>query len=238
MIHEKDLLYSSQGIYERFSYILNPSFKGAQHLESRWFHHYARHSHGATMKRVLRDTLYGEPLGLLFYRNDPLLPLLNHKLHQLFDCGIVQHLVSQYDKYLDPNYYKRPLLLTKEYLHEIYPKMHPSGPKVLSMEQLEAGFVVCFFPLVLSLLAFLFEWLATLRLYVVMIYALSAYFKEQNIKESTCNPVSWNCCRRCRIKITLEEKEGKQENITIITSDKKLPPRSSQLTRNFWLNHI
>jgi hypothetical protein len=173
------------------------------------------------MTRLLEHPIIGFPMGLHFDLNDPLVHHINPKLHQLFDCGIVQHLRSQYDKYLDPNYYKRPLLLTKEYLHEIYPKMHPSGPKVLTMEQLEAGFVVCFFPMVLSLLAFLFEWLATLRLYMIMTYALSAYFKEQKIEESTCNPVLWNCCRRCRLKITLEDKEEKLDIISIITSDQK-----------------
>lgn len=42
-----------------------------------------------------------------------------------------------------------------------------SGPKVLTLEELEAGFVICLISIVISAVAFCFEWLITLKTFIV-----------------------------------------------------------------------
>jgi hypothetical protein len=161
--------------------LYNPDFKGGVVLNYFDLKEQAKITNGAILEVILpepfRDQLCG--LGLLGVDPASNFDLFNNFTMRLFEAGIVQHWMDETNKYLDPNYYKKPLLFTKEYLHEIYPKTHPHGAQKLTLNQLEAGFVIYLAAVALCLVVFLLEWLVRLKDYFVAYHLLSAYFNEK-----------------------------------------------------------
>lgn len=81
-----------------------------------------------------------------------------HNTMLLLEGGIIQHWMDETKELMNPKYYQKPLLMTKEYLHEIYPKTHPEGPQILTLDHLEAGFVVYLAAMAICVFVFICEW--------------------------------------------------------------------------------
>lgn len=78
--------------------------------------------------------------------NDVLSEILPKKLQQLNEAGLIEYYMRYYFDAVSK------IVLRTE-----------SGSKVLTLEELEAGFVVCMIPMGISLVAFCIEWLITLK---------------------------------------------------------------------------
>lgn len=52
------------------------------------------------------------------------------------------------------------------------------------LEELEAGFVVCMVPLVISVLVSCFEWMPTAKKLIIFIFIFKKYYEEKKRAES------------------------------------------------------
>lgn len=109
-------------------------------------------------------------------RNNKLFNILDLKIQQLQSAGIIQKLIKDREKIFIHRNYIKPKMLTKEYLRDIYPKSFPEGPKVLTMEHLEAGFFVWLTSLTLALITFILELINRLIDFLVVKNILTAFY--------------------------------------------------------------
>jgi hypothetical protein len=174
--------YLNVTLYEkaRDTQLHDPLFKGGLFLSHLDLKEQAILSNGQILKLLLAETQL-ELCGLTVDYDSQLFDHFNNKTLYLLEAGIIQHWIDQTKKFLDPKYYQRPLLLTKEYLHEIYPKTHPEGAQILTVEQLEAGFVIYLAAVAVCILVFMLEWLVRFKDYLVVHHVLAAYFKSKVI---------------------------------------------------------
>lgn len=140
-----------------YNKIHDPLFKGGAFIDSRDISTAANITNGAILNRLFRGSFLFEPCGLEMPDSSKFFDVFELKTQQLFTAGIIDFYVEHDKKYLDPNFYKKRKLLTKEYLEEIYPKLFNRGPGVLTLKHVEAGFVIWIVFLVLSLIVFLIE---------------------------------------------------------------------------------
>lgn len=92
--------------------------------------------------------------------NNPFGQILATKLQKLMEAGLIDYNM-------------------RFWLNAINPKLWEveSGPKILTLDELEAGFVVCMAPLVISAVVFCFEWLITVKNYVVFCFIFKKCLK-------------------------------------------------------------
>lgn len=178
-------------MYDR---IYDPTFTGGVQLHTRYIYSIAFQSNGEIVKRLLREPFITEFCGMEFPRNHKLFYVLDHKIHQLFESGITEYLASYGKKRLDPNVYKKPKSLTREYLYNTYEKLFPEGAQILTMDHLEAGFVIWIACVSLAIAAFIFEWMMMLKNYLITWYVLQAFCERkceepkmrENLTEISC----------------------------------------------------
>jgi hypothetical protein len=166
--------------------LYDPSFKGGVGLDLLDLRAQAKLSNGAILTLLhTKEKLYKDEHCGMSSENGRHTDLLNNVTIRLFEAGIIQHWMDESKKFLDFNYYQRPLMLTKEYLHQIYPKTHPEGPQELDLFGLEAGFVIYLAATGLSLLAFGLEWLCRFKDYLIVHYLLTAFYEAKRPKEAS-----------------------------------------------------
>lgn len=117
---------------------------------------YSQLTEGLVLKRVLyKDRLDLAMIGMIFPRNHRLYEIFDRKFQQMFVGGLVDRYVSVYTRGLD----------AKMYAH-----LYEPVPQMLTLEHLEAGFVVWLVSLSLGIFAFGCEWLT--RIFNGYIFAL------------------------------------------------------------------
>lgn len=87
--------------------------------------------------------------------------IFDTKLQQLSTGGIIEHYTNVYDESLN----------LKGFEH-----LQRTGPEVLTIENLEAGFVVWIVSISFAILIFMFEWICQLSDYLVFKWILIAYY--------------------------------------------------------------
>lgn len=122
-------------------------------------------SRGRLFKRLLKSRLFLKTFGMMFPRNHKLFSIFDTKVQQLFEAGLIDHYASEYYK---------DVMNQKLFAH-----LYQRGPEVLTLQHLKAGFMVCFVPFSLSVIAFLSEWIIKFKEYLVCNYILIAYFNQQ-----------------------------------------------------------
>lgn len=118
--------------------------------------------------KLLPERYMLEPLLLTFRLRNFMFEAFDEKILQLVEA----HFISYYLKYDNRDSYLKKL------------QRHVKPFKVLTLDELEAGFVVSTSPLILCLLVFCIEWLITLKDLLVFLCIFGAYFemrkKEQD----------------------------------------------------------
>lgn len=92
--------------------------------------------------------------------NDMFSLIFTKKLQQLVEAGLIEYNMRYYYDEIDPKRWEVE-----------------SEPKVLTLEELEAGFVVCMLPLAISAVVFCLEWLITLKNYFVIFFIFKKMFE-------------------------------------------------------------
>lgn len=151
-----------------YNKIHDPTFKGAVQVHPNLKQFYANYSRGELLKRLLKEPFISESCGMEMPRNNKMFEAFDLKTQQLFVAGIIDFYVAVNNEFLDPNYYLKPKLLTRKYLETVYVKSFPTGPQVLTLEHLEAGFVVWLGCLLFALISFVIEWIIRIKdLYII-----------------------------------------------------------------------
>lgn len=122
--------------------IYDPNFKGTVQVHSEFLYFHVGVSKGKLLHRILKERLYLMMSGMMFPINHKLFESFDKKLQQLMTGGIIDHYREYYHEYSSPKRY--------DYLY-------PVKPKVLSLQLLEAGFVVWLVSLLLSVIVFILE---------------------------------------------------------------------------------
>lgn len=117
--------------------------------------------------KLLPDRYAWGSTALLFARSHPMYEVFDRKLQQYIEADLINYCIREYH---DDNNPKR----LEEYEEPF---------AVLTLEELEAGFVVCMVPLVLSLFVFGIECILTLVNFVPVIFVFNSYFKVKRAME-------------------------------------------------------
>lgn len=117
--------------------------------------------------KVLQERLQSNLYVLYFYAHDRFFESFNEKFKQMFEAGL-------FDQYI------------REVI-ELYIRNIPHGQleepfKVLTLEELEAGFVVSVAPLFLAIAIFCLEWIVKAKDFVVVICIFQAFFKTRQVE--------------------------------------------------------
>lgn len=164
-----------------YNHIFDPSFKGAIHLNSFSKTSYAFWTRGEILKRIIKEPFITESCGMEMLHNNKLFDAFDMKTQQLVAAGIIGHHINVFENVFNPNYYKKPKLLTRQYLEIVYIKSFPEGPHILTWEHLEAGFVVWLCCLLFALLAFIFEWIIRLKNFFVVKYIFFSFYEMKRL---------------------------------------------------------
>lgn len=104
---------------------------------------------------------------LLFPLHHFLYEIFNRKLHQYVDGGLNSYNTRDYEELMNPKKYE-------EYIEPF---------AVLNLDELQAGFVVCLVPLVLSIVVFGFEWLPRVKDLIVFLFIFKTYFEVKILEQ-------------------------------------------------------
>lgn len=124
---------------------------------------------GEILKRKLADPIATELVGWQFPHHDRLFQVFDDKMQQLFEGGIIEY------HYAD--FYKK---LKSSNIQE------SDEPQVLTMDLLEAGFVVWVISISLTALTLICEWLIKLRYLLLVKYIFRAYYQHKWSEAATC----------------------------------------------------
>jgi hypothetical protein len=142
-------------------------------------------SRGEIHKRLLSEPYQEQFCGVKFPRNHRLYPNFNNKITQLFEAGITEKYIKDItENVLNPKRYEKPVLLHKKYLETTWRKSFIDEPKVLTMKDLEFGFVIWLGSLVLPMIGFILEWLNRLKNGLVMKLVFAAFFNQKYSQSS------------------------------------------------------
>lgn len=145
--------------------IHDPSFKGGLTVDLGAQIIYANITKGKFASRILSENIITLRCGMAFPRDHRLFPIIDKKIEQLITGGILNYYQDDLLEFLKP----------KRYEH-LYPKML----RVVSMKDLEEGFVVWLISVSVACIAFVFEWLMTFYVYIVWKRILAEMYKHRH----------------------------------------------------------
>lgn len=106
-----------------------------------------------------------EAQALVFPFHHLLLDVFDQKLQQYIEGGLVDQSLWNINIRLDPRKYK----------------VHKDSFSKLTLGELEAGFVICIAPLLLSIFVFGCEWIPTLKDLLLSVIIFEKYFHEKKV---------------------------------------------------------
>lgn len=146
--------------------IESSKFKGAFYMDSLDLYYHVWLSNGTLLNRFLKQSVNLDIRGLVFPRNHGFYEIFNKKLQQYFESGLIGRYVSSTKAFLNP----------KRYAH-----LFAASPQVLTMEHLQAGFVIWLVSILVSLTAFTLEWLVRLKDYLLIKHLLTAFYEQRHL---------------------------------------------------------
>lgn len=151
---------------------------------------YAKMTRGRFLNRVLREDLFVQAFALKLK--------LQHVFYENFDKAI-KKLINYYFKNVTED------LNMKQYEH-----LYVEEPQVLTLEELEAGFVLWIFAISFATIVFIIEWLKRFIDFLVFKSVINAFFVHQE-------HVEWRSYLRQRYFLSVEEKWNLDEILTSLS---------------------
>lgn len=115
--------------------------------------------------KILQERSSGEHTVLYLPAHHKFFSSFNKKFKQMFEAGL-------FNVYLNEE---------KEFFIKNTTKVTEEAFKVLTMEELEAGFVVCMVPMLMAVTVFLCEWVVTTTTLVVTLCIFRAFYATRQI---------------------------------------------------------
>lgn len=122
--------------------VYSSDFKGTVQVFHECKKTLAKTTNGHFLKRIFKQNVADEMFGIRLLSGNLFFDIIDRKLQQLFTAGIIEYYESDYKSYLNQ----------KRYEH-----LNPDGPKVLTMNDLNAGFVIWIVSVSFAIFAFLCE---------------------------------------------------------------------------------
>jgi hypothetical protein len=169
--------FLKQGIYES-------SQRKGIFVKTRHLYQIVIKSRGQFYKRILTEPIQNQFCAVDFERNHKFYENFSHKIQQLFEAGITDMYKKKHERFYNSKYYEKPQLTHKKYLETTWRKSFNDEPKVLTMKDLEFGFVIWLLSLILPVVAFIFEWLIKVRHFLIINFLLKAYFAHKYSESS------------------------------------------------------
>lgn len=162
--------WSRSEFFDAFKRTCTPGTKTAMLYKKEWFFPLFVNILKITKQpQLLKDRYMLEPQGFF-------LPPRCHFLFSNFDRKLQQYIEADlinYNARIPDEFYGNP----KRYAE------HKEPFAVLTLGELEAGFVVCIVPFILSILVFGLEWLLTLKNLVIALIICKNYFKSKDSEQ-------------------------------------------------------
>lgn len=158
----KDLL--TKNIYDH-------RLKEVYHVRADYLNQLITDSAGRIGSRIIKEILPGVTKTLTFPRNHRFFEIFDEKIQKMVTAGIINHFAEEdYKNLLNAKNF------SKSKLDEVKP---------LNLEHLEAGFVVWLVTLVFPIVAFIMEWIVTLKNLIVFKYIYLTFIKavEKNAEK-------------------------------------------------------
>lgn len=152
-----DNLVDGQKIYD-------PAFKGGLHADYYDLGIKSFQTNGRIIKRILKEKIHTEMCGVEIEANHNFFEVIENKIQQLVDCGLIDYYSKKWPDWLN---FKR------------YSHLYPQDPEVLTLNILEVGFIIWLCSLLFAIIAFAMEWLIRIREYIVMKYVLHVIIHTQ-----------------------------------------------------------
>lgn len=147
-----------------FEEIYDSKFEGALYISADQMLLFAQKSRGHIYKQFIEDRIALQMFGMSFSKNHKFYETFDRKLQEIFEAGVVGRHIRTHEDYAN----------TKRYAH-----LYQRGPKVLTLEHLEAGFVICLVPLSFAIIAFIFEWIIKIVEYTISKNILQAMYQRK-----------------------------------------------------------
>lgn len=162
--------------------IFDPKFKGVLEIRAQTLNLHVIATGKSYKDRILNERLFYDLSGMWFLRNCKFYESFNHKIRQMIAAGLISHYKGK----------NRDAVKSEQIT--IVSKSAKEGPKILTIQHLEAGFVISFFGFLISTLVFMLE-LIYKTIEVKLKESLSTTKqKQQSFK------VSQNCVTKPRLK--------------------------------------
>lgn len=146
-----------------FKKLDDPNFRGVIDVPTDVLKFLAIATNGTFLNRIVKQPLYVKSISQVFDKN-PMFETFDEKFQQLVVGGLIDHYDKDYLDFISPQRYNH---------------LHPKGPKVLTMKHLQAGFIVCFVPLIFAVLGFIYEWLLNIIDYFIFMFTLKAFYNSK-----------------------------------------------------------
>lgn len=124
---------------------------------------------GNISQRILNDRIMLERIASDVLPHNKLFDLIDRKMQQFFEGGLINRFMIADLRILDKNRFRK----------------FEDPFKILNLEELEAGFVISFAPLLLAVAAFGFEWLTVLKHFIIQKCIFEAFFTKHRDHPST-----------------------------------------------------
>lgn len=118
--------------------------------------------------RLIKDPFSFEAEAWMFPTRHFLLDIFDRKLQQYIEADLVNYNSREEHKLINPKRFE----------------VRKESFSVLTLAELEAGFVVSMTPLLISILVFVIEWIPTLKNLVVFLIIFKKYFEMKNIEQT------------------------------------------------------
>lgn len=178
--------------------LFNSSFNAAIHIHDELLWQTSRNTRGRILQRLLPDRLVLAMMGMQFPRNHKLFEVFDKKLQQLFVSGLIDFEAKECLFWLKPDSYRK-------HRHEF----ENDDPKVLTFDDLEAGFVIWATSILISIFVFLIEWLTNIREFWRLLsfesFKIRSCFKKRLTK-------SQKKSRKIRSKVIMVQEKQKVES--------------------------
>lgn len=127
-------------------------------------YYYIKETNGSILPRLHKERINLNSFGMVIPRNHKLYEIIDEKIQQLFTAGLVDFYSNEFFKYESK----------KRYDHLYHDK-----PQVLTMKNLEAGFVIWLASLSLTLIAFVCEWFIRIMEFVIYKSIFKAFYEHK-----------------------------------------------------------
>lgn len=142
--------------------IFDSKFRGGTKTFSDELIEAAVETKGKILKRVLPMRLGLDMRSMIFTKCHKLFWIIDEKIQEFVTGGLIEHYNKEFYEALDP----------KRYDH-----LYAKGPKVLTLDHLEAGFVIWLVSICFTIVVFACEWLNRVKDYLIVRAVISKCFE-------------------------------------------------------------